>query len=768
MELFLFFFIRCSLSDPKVPDFEDDIYSWVYLDQMNDPFYFNFTKFETSNSNPVEIDNENDIHTITVDANSKVTSVLSINEALDKGVAYTHFFIGYNQNQADLDTTNDPITISLIFDETEICKINYGEMKNDTLSLNISQISTVSLIIENSGNEKKNLIIPNVTLFRYVNIIDNDYVRRSMVMDHMKATQCNLKLDEDFGNVEIETVRLKNIHQIPNRFQNSNMKFVNGEEFSILPILANSEKIIGFNVLDSDILHFWKIKNVDDMYSFSMRLRPLKSFTMSYIIIETSSKDYYEALEIWQHSFPLIYNSELKGSFVSESGNSIEAVLRPFSQIFEKGNQTQKDNVMHFYQIPDFTISIPISPENISNGNCSQEYIDKCNYIENYGIKLYQNGCLNYLYNHSDSTYIYYVEFTKEFSNYLSNFKTTVSKNYDGIFFENFDNFNIDYNINNDSAYALLENYKLFIPVMTSYFRFLTFYFSITKNGYLFEGDWIHPQFASYCTSFMTYSNMCENSQKFNFGDDNKQKFWGIKAVIGSKSFSLVENGYTQQYYQELFSVASYLGAYVTSSNNDKLAMLLLLNDGINWVNLLNEKNLLLLYYQIDFVIDFGDNTSNIDYSLFCKEVDEYQYCYLDLFIPSHNDKNLNFTILKSGSNVLGCYHSPGDVKCNTSENRVNIALNNNKIRTVTLVLSIPIEQNVVNWFSINYGLVILATIPMIALLVCLGFGFWYMFCKKPSSDEILEKIIKNAKNMRKEKKRDKSNSSTKVNDDEI
>ncbi|KAH0788184.1 hypothetical protein GPJ56_008015 [Histomonas meleagridis] len=597
---------------------------------------------------------------------------------------------------------------------------------------------------------------------------DYSITQRSMVLNHAKAIRCSVSLNVSFGDVEIETVRLPNIHSIPDPLLPLNQKFENGEEFSIIPVLANDEKIIGFDIESTEYISYWKVKQVDNMHSFSMRIRPLKAFRLSYVVIETSSTDYLQALQIWQHSFNSVYQNEFIGSFVSYGSVPLQ-IIESFNQVFEIGNLTIANGIQYFQWIPGFSVNISAPPENLTD--CEDE---KCLYIKKYGRK---NSKLEYIYSKINETfYSYEVSFVKDLFFNLSNQTLMETVYYNGFFSDKFDSTLVDYNIptNAEFPFALLKDTTPYIPVMTSYFIFVVNNFEYSPNGYLMMGNWIHPQFANYCISFGFPIALC--GEVFDYSNEKKNSIWKIRFQIGSKPISLIETA-TQNHvvnnYEQLFSVAMSVNAHVNTHNHIICGILAYNNDVISYNTAMRNIGSTIYYPRIrEFYTILFNMSEQIppmtdlehDYfglSMYCKETDQdnpQEVCYLNVLVSVHKYnssetvtfRHINLTF--SSGLVPTCFQVSQGINCTTYQTSVNIELSVNEIRTATIQIETEIEEDLSSWVSENIPLVIIASVPIIALLVGMGFGLWFMFCKKRSSKEALARIVKTAKRRKKEK----------------
>ena len=203
--LFLFAFrAKAVLVDP---DFENDTISWISLSNFTDPFQIDLPNFSQWTSTNLTHNLSTSTSEADISPNEEISVLYEIQNIPEINFTKIYFYF-----PSTIET--DFLTASLILTEGKY-SISAGQSINITIS---EQIQTITVRITNFGTSYSSVFLPVVIFYTTASKTDYSISQRSMVFNHAKAIRCSLFLDASFCDLEIETVRLPNIHPIPDEF----------------------------------------------------------------------------------------------------------------------------------------------------------------------------------------------------------------------------------------------------------------------------------------------------------------------------------------------------------------------------------------------------------------------------------------------------------------------------------------------------------------------------------------------------------------------
>lgn len=198
--------------------------------------------------------------------------------------------------------------------ETAIVQLDNGAVEGDTIK------ATFYLYNDDTTTDAF-FGIPGLKFFqkKYNYLAD---VESEPVDGHSSVTRKTVSISRDAGKIDLQTLVLLNQWQLPNPVQ-YNMGGLNyydsGEPFATVPIIANATHIIGFDIFHDTFIQPWRIvEETDGMdrtsaLSLHMVARTDKGASMTYLVWETESTSWTDALEKWHIEFSEIYQEAPAG-----------------------------------------------------------------------------------------------------------------------------------------------------------------------------------------------------------------------------------------------------------------------------------------------------------------------------------------------------------------------------------------------------------------------------------------------------------------------
>ncbi|EAY15118.1 hypothetical protein TVAG_392350 [Trichomonas vaginalis G3] len=127
------------------------------------------------------------------------------------------------------------------------------------------------------------------------------------------VSRLSMEIDPSMGPITLATISVTNPHHILRNVVDPNQR-VDGSFIRemVIPFVANATHIIGIDILNSDFMHHWTWakrygSSFNESYMY-ISMRPLKKFTISYIIMAKKSVSFHDAAEQWHKTFPEIYD----------------------------------------------------------------------------------------------------------------------------------------------------------------------------------------------------------------------------------------------------------------------------------------------------------------------------------------------------------------------------------------------------------------------------------------------------------------------------
>ena len=837
--------------DPKTA-----LFSWKYIDGPHafvDPFNISlpsFDKWEITGSGN-NYDAESEYISLNGGGSAEIEHVFEVPSS-----QVYNFFIFQCINGKEQASNLATCTISILNDTIDI---PLGNSYNYSSSLNINKASA-KITLKNGGTSAVDFYFPVITLYRSPYYSDISFTRQYPVRGQTKAVFCELFLNLSIGKIELHTIHVNSPHRIPSAFNPHNQYF-GGEgstsfEFTTLPIISSETRIVGMNIFDST-LKLWRLYESDDKneIGYCVDIDPVPPFRVTYIIIETSSINFPDSLEIWHNQFNNSFlfpdPSSNYGSIATPSSTSEFCVKSFYQKHMWGGDDIPDFPVMKKYlPMAKYTLTFPVEPDEILEcaGNETYDFFEMCKQIKSFGIvtkdnkfSATENGDGNYTYNVIWSTQI-----TTEYDSvneFLQN------NSYSGFAIDLSVAETMNYNLNlDDPQYFLIDNDgNRFKPAISSMYQLL---YSYRNSGFnvnnILISDFFHPQFINVILTQGVVVNLVdEKTNRLRYDELTHNRLWRVRAQMGSCIFTILEQSDPSLLFQvseDFFSICLTLGAlpsfyyphwsnclyqdYVGRFQNlynewkDRFHLVLYnttyFANGINMIEFSikpelqippipgledevedesseksNKKRKIGRSDSITYVDDededeeanrsyvFGtisENHSFYEASTFCNRehtvddglIDCYEIILLGINVTLESPDDqisiqrvVTATFLNEQS--PSCYFVSSPLTCTVKGQTVDVALNANITssspqtqiyRAAIISFKYRIGQSFEDWFRENFGAIIGSLIGILLLFIIMGFGFWFMYCRKKSDKGDLQRIMNREKEVRKEKRK--------------
>lgn len=843
----LIFTILCITEvDPKTT-----LFSWKYLDgpySLVDPLNIAlppFDEWEMSNS-----DNDYDSETISITLNKDETAKIEYTFEIPSNQAYT--FLTFQCHSEKIQSLSSATcTLSIL---NEIIEVELGKSYNYSSSLNLNQVS-INITLSNKQSSPVEFSSPIITLYRSPFYSDISFTQQYPVKGQTKAVFCELFLNQSIGKIELHTIHVSFPHKIPSAFSPHN-QFFGGEgstsfEFTTLPIISSETRIVGMNIFDST-LKLWRLYEADDNseIGYCIDIEPVPPFRVTYIIIETSSINFPDALEIWHNQFNnsfLLPDPSLNYGSIATPSATDDYCIKSFYQKHMWGGEQIKGfpPMKSYIQMEKFTLELPVDPKNILDcaENQEDEYYDKCILVKKFGIVTKDNefsvetkGSNNYVYN-----VIWSPQIETEYNEINNFFK---NKSFSGFAIDLSVAETMNYNSYlDDPQYFLIDNDgNEFKPAISSMYQLLYSYrdTNLDVNNILIS-DFFHPQFINVILTQGVVVNLIDpksgaNEHRLKYDVATHNRLWRVRAQMGSNIFTILEQSDPRSILhisEDLFSICLTLGAlpsfyypkwndcpyldyidklkavyetweprfrqvlFNTTYNANGINMIQFsvkpelqipqipgLNDAITRENKKNSKSDSVTYIEEEEDEDlegnrsyvFGticENNSFYEASTYCNSRDTQDDGLIDCFevillginvtLDSPNDRifyqrvvTATFTSEQSPT----CIFASSPLTCKVNDQSVDIKLNatitssQTQIYRAALVsFKVRVGQSFQDWFRENFGAIIGSFIIILLLFIAMGFGIWFMYCRKKKDHNDLDRIMNKEINVRKEKR---------------
>ena len=566
MYFLFFFFINEVSCDANV---YRSYFSWKHLDTMTDSLSLELANFTDWNSTCDSfISNEGEIFA-EIPPHCNISYESTIN--LPSNITHTELsaeFLGVNE--ADSESN---VFCEFQLTDQDSYNITIGTSTNITLNAQLPKELNYVVRICNLENNAVQVLSPSLVLFRFEVVTDNSIIRQSTVPNHTKAIQFTITLNPSMGRIELETTRLRNAHSFPELFSPPNMKLENSNtEISMLPIIASQSRMIGFNILEPEILICWRIKEYkeDEEICLAITLEPKKTITLSYILIEMSSNNYFDALELWHKSFSNLYMAAISSNGAIAMPNPSGSIycLTSFLQQYMWGNTTYDGFPSMLYYLPvEFnTITISLQPSELESCSISHPNITLrgiCQYIIDNGV-LDRNG--NYIFTlNPELSVTYNIVWSEQFLELIFDYKSEFNSwSYTGYSHHFRETSIANYRNYDNIDYMLIDGNDRLRPTLSSTFDFIKSSFiendtsslslksninnqnnipsTLSKNLYI--GDFFHPQFISTTDAYgilVTTIKQIDELHYFRIEKNVYNKIFSARKLFGSKPISLLE-----------------------------------------------------------------------------------------------------------------------------------------------------------------------------------------------------------------------------------
>ncbi|OHS99225.1 hypothetical protein TRFO_08469 [Tritrichomonas foetus] len=775
-------------------------FTWKHFDIMTDRFYVQIPEFNSWQSECDSINFTNFTDTATI--SPKCNIYINLTVELQNNVTLSELNFGcFTTNNETIPSTSE---CTLVSNNDSQLQIKINQTINYTLPEPDSKTFSCSIVISNNEDYEIGVLLPELSLFRYETVTNNAIIQQEALQNHTKAMHFTITLSPDMGRIELETTRIRNAHRFPNRLSPNRLLMNSQTEIALLPIIASESRIIGFNLFDDAELTAWKIKEYPDLKEMSLMitLEPKKTLSISYILIETSSSDYYDALEIWQQTFADIYwvhNSGSGAIAMPTSGNIY--CMTDFDQKFMWGNKTYTGfpQVQFYYPTQITFITIPISPSNLPGcANSSEDLTQQklCNYVLYNGIKT-QSDRYIYEYDAVTKYFTYEIVWSSNFSQDVEDYRKSFnSSSFVGFGHEFRPNIYANYRLYENSPYYLVQDFSKFLPSLSSIYSFMKFNENISPNGNIYIGSVFHPQFVASTAAYgipITSIYQVTALRSFYLNQSTYDDIFNARMLLGSRPVTLLEISQPSsiiEFVEDYLSLALGAGTYpsfyyplwgllqtsciLVQGLIDRFTeyseiTTVLLDQTIFYPN-----NRQLLIFRFNESLQNPPNDGNSSYyeaSTFCKHEDTNENGLIDCYTSIMLFGNLSIvnetsvyrilTVSFTSEEIPNCIFAARGVNCSVVNQTVTISINepvNTKIfqtaRTAVIHFKYRVEQTVADFIRENLAAIIGSLFGVLFLFVCMGFGIWFMFCRRRSNDVDLARIMNTERDRRKEKQK--------------
>lgn len=560
--------------DPKTA-----LFSWKYIDG---PYAFvdptnlpipSFDNWEISGSTN-EYDNKVNYISLNYRGSAQIKFVFQSPSSQD--CSLFNFQCLNEQNQSiesaicTLNTPNETICVKL------------GDSKNFTASL-IDNETTISITMKNSQTSTINFSLPIITCYRSPFYSDISFTQQYPVKGQTKAVFCELFLNQSIGKIELHTIHVNSPHRIPSAFNPHNQIF-KGEgstsfEFTTLPIISSETRIVGMNIFDST-LKLWRLYEADDNseIGYCVDIEPVPPFRVTYIIIETSSINFPDALEIWHNQFNnsfLLPDPESNYGSIATPSTTNDFCLKSFYQRHMWGGEHIDGfpPMKTFLPMEKFTLTIPVEPDDILKcaDNKSFEYFESCNLVKNFGIVTKSRKFS--LDSRNDDNCTYNVIWSQKIKNAYESVNDYIKEHsYSGFAIDLSIAETMNYNLDlDDPQYYLIDkDGDRFKPTISSMYQLLYLYrdTNLIKDGNILISDFFHPQFINVIVTQGVVVNLIDpnhkNEYRLKYSLETHNRLWRVRAQMGSSVFTILEQSDPRSVLHisdDFFSICLTLGA---------------------------------------------------------------------------------------------------------------------------------------------------------------------------------------------------------------
>ena len=673
---------------------------------------------------------------------------------------------------------------------------------NDAVNVQTKVGGTVTEIVKNTDSGIRYLVVtmenngetgdavftlPNITLSRSGRWTDIEGISSEPVENHNKALVYTMPISPEYGEIELETIRLQDPHPFPEFMLPINEEFgASGIPFTNFPILASASTIIGVNILNAEFLDLWSVVNYSESgeWCFGMRIKANRPFIISYTVIDTSSVSLMDALEIWHHSFPSTYEVQDlgNGAWILRAQSNPLVCSIPYNEKFEWGNGTNGKyaSLLPFYPVSPLSVTIPVSPDQLEGCGGSQvpEVQAGCEVVKDAGQL---NEKKEYVYTQNGSNYAYQLGWSSKVANYVvTNVISSegITGYYDGLALSFYETDSVSYRIHSEDFYSVCdETGQCLVPILASMFPFAVNLTSVAPKGSLILGSWIHPQLLWSVASAGMKVELAKTGESYQYTDDVRRRLWGLRYMLGSRPMTIIETSSVVNLLDnlnEFCSICMILGAFpsldLDPSSWEKCTLLKELNDVFGkWEPTMATVMRETTYFpNMDGIVTVTYNTppetnaSFYETSMFCPSDDDgvsQVTCYVSILLADRDaatkaDGNMSVKLTFHGNENPQCALVPDGTACTASGHDVDVVMQGALLRTVTMSYVRNVDRSVETWVKENIWLLLFVFIVVLALLIAMGFAIWCMFCRKRSHHEHLARIIAYERKQKRKKAR--------------
>jgi hypothetical protein len=639
---------------------------------------------------------------------------------------------------------------------------------NSMLKLN----NTFSISVHNdqpSQNfDEVTFFLPTITFYHHGLYTDLAGISSSVATDHSKALLYSMPILAEYGRIRLDTIWLENAYPIPDLLSPVNLPIEGTNlSFTTLPMLASETRIIGFNVLETSTLHLWSVGNHSESNSlcFTMELEATSDFVISYIVIDTSSLSFWDALEIWHHSFLHAYLTQPLGSGSWITDSSPESCL-VYNAKFSWTNRSLAAHpaAAPFWRYNPFLVTLAGDLDD----NCSAV---ECQIVLEAGFRTESGGFVM----PAPDTYAvgWHPLLERKMEGEIAGMES-----YRGLFFDFFDSTAATFG-NQSDQFVLKDGAVDVKPVIARQFAVLS-QLTAFPDGYLFLGSWIHPQLTTFVASAAVNIRLMETGQPFAYSAEIRGLIWKLRVSAGSLAITLIETSDPRQmllYINEYLSIALLIGAFPSWNSqpgvwNSCPPLEAYATTMAKWVAVFVQVLDMNYYYpNLNSMVlpETGDdgsppisgNNSFYEATMFCQPASEAVEgeiaCYVNVLVCYEGDlpeESVEVTVSLQflSSESPDCFFVPDKAGCDVTDNIATVSLIGAMLRTVTLRYYTMIKTEPGSWIEENMLLVFAVSIPLLLVLVGLGLAVWYMFFRRPTDNEHLARIIRYERAQKKRK----------------
>ena len=459
---------------------------------------------------------------------------------------------------------------------------------------------TIKLSLQNHGNTDLVFNLPEVTYYieKYKEFTD---VSTSKVPNHPKVQRITAHI-KGTDKIKLKTMALTNPHDFPKKYKYwLNLDYSDiDNKMSQVPIIANGTHILAVDILDDNFWHAWRLEKLwynqtfETSFKMSIQARKEEGFDISYLLIETPTTSWLDALEKFHNEFAEIYHVQPLGI-----GASV-----PFYDMYKCFNGTTDDRDIYlgnfqwttwpdqtkpylpsFYFLEPtlFYVNMPFKQDTYEQDllNCETEHADDPDLVHQCKVALESTSYtrenkMNMYHETSFSRDVYGCLLIFDQSNtythqhFLSDLDRLLHQGSrppaTGIHYDYYSYNSVSFVsrvdvVPNVLPYYLLEDgkddYTPTVPLTADHFNHFKLFRDNASKGFSINSAWVQPQWVQFLAE-VGYETEYVSGDTISFSDYQIMKDGIIRYQLGSRALSNIEMtslSKLKDHFDELFAM---------------------------------------------------------------------------------------------------------------------------------------------------------------------------------------------------------------------